>query len=154
MPATSPIVRPTIAADYEAWLPMWQAYCRFYAVDVSAEVTDCTWRRIVARDSPVGGLMAVEALTGAALGFANYLVHPHTWSERAACYLEDLFVCAERRGAGVGRALIDTLLGLGKDHGGSYLYWMTQEQNIVARRLYDRFTRRDDFVRYVVPIEG
>ena len=34
--------------------------------------------------------------------------------------------------------------------GWSRLYWMTKRDNEAARRLYDRFTAADDFVRYVV----
>ena len=34
--------------------------------------------------------------------------------------------------------------------GWARVYWMTKADNLPARRLYDRFTRADDFVRYVI----
>ena len=34
--------------------------------------------------------------------------------------------------------------------GWARLYWMTKADNAEARRLYDRFTLADDFVRYVI----
>ncbi|HEY8263776.1 MAG TPA: GNAT family N-acetyltransferase, partial [Methyloceanibacter sp.] len=32
--------------------------------------------------------------------------------------------------------------------GWSRLYWHTRESNVAARRLYDKFAKADDFVRY------
>ncbi len=96
------------------------------------------------------GLLAVDAASGDALGFAHYVVHPFTWSPRDACYLEDLFVTPAARLRGVGRALIDDLLARGEQAGWGRLYWMTRENNAVARRLYDSLAQRDDFVRYAI----
>jgi GNAT superfamily N-acetyltransferase len=132
---------------------MWSAYCAFYEVTIPDSVSQTTWRRLIADDAPISGLVAVSAATGAALGFANYVVHPFTWSERPACYLEDLFVRPDARSSGVGRALIERLVALCKAHQWSRLYWMTRETNEAARRLYDQFGRADDFVRYDIPIE-
>lgn len=147
-------VRDIEPPDYPDWLRMWRAYCAFYETDVSAAVTASTWHRIIARDAGVYGLLAVGAATGEPLGFANYVVHPFTWSERPACYLEDLFVRAERRGGGVGRTLIDALVARGGRSGWARVYWMTRESNAAARRLYDRFGAADDFVRYVVALDA
>ena len=36
--------------------------------------------------------------------------------------------------------------------GWARLYWMTKEDNVQARRLYDRFAQADGFVRYVIPL--
>ena len=67
-------------------------------------------------------------------------------------YLEDLFVAPEARGHGVGRMLLQDLVVLARQNGWPKLYWHTRATNITARRLYDTFTRADDFVRYVVPL--
>ncbi len=92
----------------------------------------------MAADHAVRGIVAADAVTGAVVGFANYVLHPNTWGVQLVCYLEDLFVSAELRGAGAGRALIDWLIATGKRQSWSRVYWMTQESNRVARRLYDR----------------
>ena len=34
--------------------------------------------------------------------------------------------------------------------GWARLYWVTAADNAAARRLYDRFTQADGFVRYVI----
>jgi GNAT superfamily N-acetyltransferase len=142
-------VRAPDASDYTAWREMWNAYCRFYETAVPERVSQSTWRRISAGDGSIAGLIAVAASTGVPLGFANYVVHPYTWSERSACYLEDLFVRADARGGGVGGALIEHLIALGDVNGWARLYWMTRANNDTARRLYDKYCHADDFVRYV-----
>jgi GNAT superfamily N-acetyltransferase len=82
------------------------------------------------------------------VGFANYVLHPHTWSLRPACYLEDLFVASAARGEGAGRALIEALVTFGREHGWRRVYWHTHENNERARILYDRLAKRTDYVRY------
>jgi ribosomal protein S18 acetylase RimI-like enzyme len=55
-------------------------------------------------------------------------------------------------GKGVGKALIDRLVTMGKSNGWSRVYWMTRDNNATARRLYDQYGKADDFVRYMVKI--
>jgi GNAT superfamily N-acetyltransferase len=66
------------------------------------------------------------------------------------CYLEDLFVAPSTRGHGVGTALIEWLRNAMRAEGWARVYWMTKSDNLPARRLYDRFTQADGFVRYVI----
>ena len=146
----TPTIRPVTIADHAAWSALWAAYCRFYEADVPAAVTANTWAMILDPASPVHAMVAESG--GAVVGFSNYVVHPFTWSERAACYLEDLFVDPGARGRGVGAALIQALIDQAGAEGWARVYWMTREDNAPARRLYDRFVGRDAFVRYLVPI--
>lgn len=143
-------IRDIAAADEPAWRALWDAYCRFYKTDVPEAVTANTWTMILDPASPVRALVAESG--GAVVGFATYVIHPYTWSTRQACYLEDLFVDEARRGEGLGRALIQALIDRAGAEGWGRVYWMTQEDNAAARRLYDRFTPRDAFVRYLVAI--
>jgi GNAT superfamily N-acetyltransferase len=109
-------------------------------------VTAETWRRILDPASTIASRLAV--LDGTVVGFATHLLHEGTWTTTPMCYLEDLFVDPARRGAGIGRALIQDLLDLAGDSGWSRVYWHTQSGN-PARKLYDEFTQADNFVRYV-----
>jgi GNAT superfamily N-acetyltransferase len=154
MPAERYTVRDIQAADRRAWRELWRGYCDFYEVSVPDATTEATWRRILDPGSAIFALVAVDAATNEVAGFANYVVHPYTWSEQPACYLEDLFVRPEVRGGGAGGALIRRLIDRARENTWARVYWMTREDNAVARRLYDRFCERDDFVRYVVDLEG
>lgn len=143
---TEPTIRTATAADEAAWRQLWAGYLAFYKVDLAPEVTDSTWRRILDPASPVS--MRLAFVDGEAAGFAIHLHHPSTWVQDEDCYLEDLYLDARFRGRGVGRALIDDLIGICKDKGWARLYWHTDEGNATARKLYDSYVKTDGHVRY------
>ena len=55
---------------------------------------------------------------------------------------------ASARGGGVGRALIDDLLALGRARGWARVYWHTDQGNAQARALYDSYVLSDGHIRY------
>ena len=85
---------------------------------------------------------------GRAVGLAVWFLNYSTWTGRPGLYLEDLFVDPAARGQGIGGALIQDLVDIGRERGWSRLYWHTRASNDTARRLYDTFVEADDFVRY------
>ncbi len=98
---------------------------------------------------PVSALVSgAPGAGGALLGFAHYVLHPHTFSSRMVCYLEDLWVDPSARGAGVGRKLIEALIGRSRDGGWRRIYWHTDAENAAARVLYDRVAQLTNYVRY------
>jgi GNAT superfamily N-acetyltransferase len=130
---------------------MWDEFCKFYEVQIPATVTETTWQRILDPTSAVHGVIGYGA-NGKAIGFATYVLHLHTWSEKTVCYLEDLYVRPEARGQSVGHTLIEYLVALGRERDWNRVYWHTDTGNATARRLYDRFSPADDYVRYTVRI--
>ena len=152
MLADTVTIRAIQPDDRELWLTLWHAYNAFYEVGVSEEVTESTWTRLLDRDSPIGCIVAEDDETGCLLGFINFVIHPRTWSTHDSCYLEDLYVDASTRGHGVGRRLCEALQAYCTDQGFSQIYWHTKEQNETARKLYDKIAKKDDFVRYVMPL--
>jgi len=148
--STRPIaVRPAEARDEVAWRALWDGYCRFYEVSLDESVTTHTWARILDPRAPVHAVVAEDA-GGRVVGMANYILHENTWVRTPVCYLEDLFVDPQARARGVGRALLDWLVAAMTANEWSRLYWMTKETNAQARALYDQYTPRDEFVRYVL----
>lgn len=67
-------------------------------------------------------------------------------SEHAArgMYLQDLFVVAEARRCGVGRALMAAVARACRADGGRYLFWNTLESNRAARAFYRRVGGREE----------
>jgi GNAT superfamily N-acetyltransferase len=62
--------------------------------------------------------------------------------------LQDLFADPDVRGSGIGRALIEGVYAKAKEAGSPEVYWMTQEFNATARRLYDRIAEKTPFIVY------
>jgi GNAT superfamily N-acetyltransferase len=142
------VIRSLLPNDESTWRRLWRDYCDFYEAKVPDAVTQRTWKRILDPDSAV--MCIVAELDGMVVGFAHCVVHENTWETQPVCYLEDLFVDAQARGRGVGRALLEWLRNAMRAEGWARLYWMTRRDNAPARALYDSFTQADDFVRYVL----
>lgn len=140
-------IRPLAAADREQWLALWQGYLAFYESSVPDNVTDLTWSRILDPEAPIHGLCADDD-AGRLLGIVHYLFHPVTWAAGPRCYLEDLFTSPDARGRGAGRALIEAVYAAADARGADQVYWLTQEFNATARRLYDRVARATPFIKY------
>lgn len=140
------LIRDAFPSDEAAWRQLWAGYVAFYEADVPEEVTARTWERLIRRQD--GFFCRVAETESQACGFSLSVIHAGSWTAEPICYLEDLFVAPERRGRGIGEALIRDLVTTAKAKGWSRLYWHTQASNAAARRVYDRFTLADDFVRY------
>ncbi len=143
-------IRELEASDIPTWRRLWAGYNDFYEATVAEAITLSTIQRLLDSTSNVIGRVAER--DGVVMGFANAVLHDSTWETAPICYLEDLFVDANARGAGVGRALIEDLIALARARGWSRVYWHTRAGNATARRLYDRFVAADDCVRYVVAV--
>jgi ribosomal protein S18 acetylase RimI-like enzyme len=142
--------RPLAARDRPAWDELWAIYLAFYGETLSDAVTEATWRRVLHREQGLGGIVAVRGEQ--VVGVAHHVIHPHTWGTGDVCYLEDLVVHPDHRGAGVGRRLIEALSLRARELGCASVYWITQEDNEVARRLYDRVATRSPYVRYEIDL--
>ncbi|MBX3662568.1 MAG: GNAT family N-acetyltransferase [Burkholderiales bacterium] len=133
-------------ADFEQWLPLWEGYNSFYERRVPGEVTRITWARFFDVYEPMHAVVAER--DGRLVGLVHYLFHRNTAMLAPVCYLQDLYTAAEMRGQGVGRALIEAVYERAQEAGSPRVYWMTQESNATARRLYDQVAERSGFIQY------
>ncbi len=140
-------LRPLTAADHAAWLPLWQAYQRFYQVDLGEAQDALTWQRLLDPGEPMHAIGAFGA-EGQLLGIVHCILHRSTWTEGAYCYLQDLFTVPAARGRGVGRALIEAVYAHAAAQGASRVWWLTHESNAAGRLLYDRLAHNAGFIQY------
>lgn len=142
------LIRPLRAEDEFAWRRLWRGYLDFYKVgSLAEEVTAATFDRLL-NDERFFSFVAEEK--GALVGFVHCVMHPVTWSTKLSCYLEDLYVSERARGAGAGRALIERVYDEAKKRSCDRVYWLTQESNARARKLYDKVASLTGFVHYRV----
>jgi GNAT superfamily N-acetyltransferase len=140
-------VRPLVFSDRPEWERLWRGYLAFYRADLPVKVTEGTWARLI---DPAVDMHAIgaEGEGGRLIGICHYLFHPATWTLGPYCYLEDLFVDPGARGGGAGRALIEAVYEAADERGAGRVYWLTEEGNRTARRLYDRIGRHSGFIQY------
>jgi GNAT superfamily N-acetyltransferase len=79
---------------------------------------------------------------GEPVGFALFFHNYSTFLAQPGIYLEDLFVVPERRGAGVGRALLERLAQLAVDRGCGRLEWAVLDWNKDAIGFYEKLGAR------------
>lgn len=140
-------IRPLTSADRTAWNPLWQGYLDFYKTELTPDITETTWNRLLDPAEDMFCLVA-ENEDGEMIGIVHFLYHRVTWAVEDRCYLEDLFVAASARGTGAGRALIEAVYAAADERGADQVYWLTQEFNAEGRRLYDRVGRLMPFIKY------
>ena len=78
----------------------------------------------------------VAVLDGEVVGLALWYVTFSTWTGRAGLWLEDLFVRPGARGAGLGRALLQTLAAVCVERGYPRLEWWVLDWNAPAIGFY------------------
>jgi ribosomal protein S18 acetylase RimI-like enzyme len=70
-------------------------------------------------------------------GLAALRFRPAIWTEALECYLAELYVVPDRRGRGLGRALMDGAIELARREGANYMDLGTSEDDIATRALYE-----------------
>ncbi len=78
-------------------------------------------------------------------GLAVVRFRPSLWVNAPEAYLEELYVAPERRGQGLGQALLDGVIALSRERGASYISLGTSTDDTAARGLYESagFTNRE-----------
>lgn len=78
-------------------------------------------------------------------GLAQFRFLRSVWSEGLDLYLEELYVAPDRRGGGVGRALLEATMATGREAGATRIDLNTGETDTAARALYESvgFTNRE-----------
>ena len=90
----------------------------------------------------------IAELDGEPIGFALWFYSVSTFEGRHGIYLEDLYVSAERRGVGAGKALLAGLARRCRDEGLARLEWAVLDWNAPSIAFYDSLgaTAKTDWI--------
>lgn len=70
-------------------------------------------------------------------GVAVLRFRPAIWTDALECYLAELYVVPERRGEGIGRAVLEAAIELARREGATHMDLGTSEDDVAARALYE-----------------
>lgn len=70
-------------------------------------------------------------------GLAVLRFRPALRTDALDCYVEELYVVPDRRGQGLGRALMEATIELARKEGASHIDLGTGEDDVAARALYE-----------------
>jgi ribosomal protein S18 acetylase RimI-like enzyme len=106
-----------------------------------------------------GGETAVVVGGDGPDGVAVLRFRPAIWTSGLECYLAELYVVPERRGRGIGRAIMSAAIEEARARGADWIDLGTSEDDVAARGLYESlgFVNRehppDGPVMYVYELE-
>lgn len=134
-------MRPATAADAPAFGRLLHAFNAEY--DEPTPSAD----EIAERAAPLieSGEVTVLFVGDGPEGFAELRFRPSLYTGGLDAYLEELYVVPERRGRGLGRALLEAAMDYARARGADRIDLNTSEDDVAARALYERtgFTNRE-----------
>jgi GNAT superfamily N-acetyltransferase len=141
--------------DLPELLPLVRAYCDFYRVEPADQGLLELSRALIADPGREGVQLLARDDVGRAVGFATLFWTWQTLDAGRIGIMNDLYVAAEARGAGVADALIAACLERCREHGAKQLVWQTAIDNHRARAVYDRVgaIRDQRWLDYSLPVE-
>ncbi len=142
-------IREIRESDYDAWHKLWTGYLEYYETTLPDEIKRHSFANLLSDTSNCHGFLAVDG--DRPMGLVHYIFHEHMWRPEGTCYLQDLYTDPAARGSGVGRALIEAVYAAADARGVARVYWLTQDFNATARRLYDRVGQLTPFIKYDRP---
>ena len=140
-------IRSLVNADYEEWRGLWLSYLNFYETSLADEVINETFHRFIDDHQTKQNALVAEDEIGL-VGLVHYIFHPNNWKIEEVCYLQDLFVTPQKRGQKIGQMLIESVYEEANNFGAPSVYWLTQEFNRPARKLYDKIADLTPFIKY------
>ena len=144
-------LRPVATSDKQRWRELMKSYAEFYKVEVDDKALAATWKWIEDTEEEFWCTLAADS-AGEVIGFTQYQLMHRSLSGSRVCYLSDLYVEPAIRGGGVGRALIDHVFQFARSNDIPNVRWLTQDYNTAARKLYDTYGEKSDFILYSFPV--
>jgi len=144
-------VRPIKQRELEELLPLIAGYQRFYGAEPDLDRNRAFFSRFI-HPGEVGLLLGAWVAEGLA-GFATLYWFFSSTKAADSVLMNDLFVRDDVRGAGVGRALIQSATEEARRRGAAHLEWYTSPDNLKAQRLYDSLPGAQRTTWYAYEIE-
>lgn len=145
-------VRPILHRELDELLPLLAGYQMFY----EAEPDDARNRIFFSRflHPSDEGLLLGAWLEGHLVGFATLYWFFSSTKAADSVLMNDLFVREDVRGAGIGRALINTALDETRRRGAAHLEWFTAPDNLRAQGLYDSIPGAQRSIWYAYEVDA
>jgi GNAT superfamily N-acetyltransferase len=144
-------IAPVTPRGLEDLLPLIADYQRFYrSPDIGDERNRAFFSRFL--DPSEAGMLLAAHRDGEPLGYACLHWSFTSLIPAETVLMNDLFVRAEARGEGIGRALIEAATAVARERGAHHLEWVTEPDNVTAQRLYDTTgAERSEWIVYELP---
>jgi GNAT superfamily N-acetyltransferase len=128
-------IRPARETDVPTILSLVRGLAEYERLADQAVATEDDLRRTLFGPKPSAEVVLAEDERGVA-GFALFFHNYSTFRGKPGLYLEDLFVVPERRGEGIGKALLQHLKDIAVERGCGRMEWSVLSWNEPAVGFY------------------
>lgn len=140
-------IGPLKAQHRDQWLGLWAQLTAFYGSELAKGIYDQSFARLTDKDQrQTGAFLALNEHE--AVGMVHFVAYPHNWKPEPVCYLQDLFIVPSHRRQGLAQALIEKVAQHAQAMSWAPPHWMTNDDNVPARALYDRIATLTPYVKY------
>ena len=146
------MIRNIHLKDKEQWEKLYKSYADFYKVEMNDKVLQIVWKWLHDKSHEVNGL--VYEVDGNIVGLAHYRRMPSPLRGQNIGFLDDLFVDPEHRGQRIGEKLINKLKEISKSKRWNLIRWITREDNLRAKSLYNRVSEKTTWDVYELKLKN
>ena len=140
------MVREIKLSDKEEWEVLYRGYADFYKVEMKDEILKTVWSWLHDRNHDVKGI--VYEYDNKVIGLAHYRRMPRPLRGKYIGFLDDIYVEPKYRGKKIGEKLIHELKKISKKNNWDLVRWVTHNDNIRAKSLYDRIAKKTTWDLY------
>ena len=146
------MIRDIHLKDKEQWEKLYKSYADFYKVEMNDKILQTVWKWLHDKSHEVNGL--VYEVDGNIVGLAHYRRMPSPLRGQDIGFLDDLFVDLEHRGQRIGEKLINKLKEISKSKRWNLVRWITREDNLRAKSLYNRVSEKTTWDVYELKLKN
>ena len=110
------------------------------------KILQTVWSWLHDKSHEVEGL--VYEVDGNIVGLAHYRRMSRPLRGQDIGFLDDLFVDPDHRGQRIGEKILNELKKISKSKGWNLVRWITREDNVRAKSLYDRISEKTNWDVY------
>ena len=139
-------VREIQLKDKEQWQELYKGYANFYKVEMNNQILETVWSWLHDKNHELNGI--VYEIDGNIVALAHYRRMPRPLKGQDIGFLDDLFVEPIHRGKKIGEKLLNELKNISKSKGWDLIRWLTHDDNLRAKALYDRVAGKTSWNLY------
>ena len=140
------MIREIQLKDKDQWKKLYRGYADFYKAEINDKILQTVWGWLNDNKHELQGI--VYEVDNKIVALAHFRRMPRPLKGQDICFLDDLFVDPQHRGQKIGEKLIYRIREISKSRGWSLVRWITRDDNLRAKSLYDRISEKTNWDVY------
>ena len=129
------MIRKISIKDKENWKKLYIGYANFYKSPINDIILDTVWSWLMDKNHEVKGI--VYEIDDNLAALAHYRAMPRPLKGKYIGFLDDLYVDPTYRNQKIGQKLMEEIKVISKSEKWDLVRWITHQDNIKAKSLYD-----------------